>query len=129
MITAQDIINDARFRVITRIVTLMRKIDAYLETGNKRLMTDPKESVVLNFADCAYVPNIVVEVVLPYLDVDNICREVRPLNFIATSDDYNFYVSAVDWAGEDTEIEADDISTDDLLVIAKDLEETYDEME
>ena len=50
--------------------------------------------------------------------------EVRTLDFIATRDDYNFYVGAV----ADTEISAEDISTDDLLVIAKVLEETYNDM-
>jgi hypothetical protein len=50
---------------------------------------------------------------------------VRTLDFIATSDDHDFYVGA----GENTEVEADDITTDELLAIAKCLEKTYDGME
>lgn len=125
MRTAQDIINNARFEIVTHIITLMRKIDAYLETGNKRLMTDPEEGVVLDFAECLYAPSIIVEVEYPYLDIEDPCREVRTLDFIATSDDHNFYVDA----GENTEVEADDITTDELLAIAKCLEKTYDGME
>jgi len=125
MKTAQDIINNARFELVTLIVTLMRKIDAYLETGNKRLMTDPEEGVVLDFAECVYAPSIVVEVEYPYLDIEDPCREVRTLDFIATSDDHDFYVGA----GENTEVDAEDITTDELLAIAKCLEKTYDGME
>ena len=125
MRTAQDIINNARFEIVTHIITLMRKIDAYLETGSKGLMTDPEESVVLDFAECVYAPSIIVEVDNSYLDIEDTCREVRTLDFIATSDDHDFYVGA----GENTEVEADDITTDELLAIAKCLEKTYDGME
>lgn len=45
MKTAQDIINNARAEIITHIVTLMRKIDAYLETGNKQLITNSEKGV------------------------------------------------------------------------------------
>ena len=121
MKTAQDIINNARFEIITHIITLMRKIDAFLETGNNRLMTDPEESVVLDFAECTTCPDIVVEVDNSNLGIDTPCREVRTLDFIATSDDHNFYVGA----GENTDVYADDITTDDLLSIAKVLENTY----
>ena len=125
MTTAQDIINNARHEIVTHIITLMRKIDAYLETGNKRLMTDPEESVVLDFSECVYAPSIIVEVDYPYLDIEAPCREVRTIDFIATSDDHNFYVGA----GENTEVVADDMTTDDLVAIAKCLEKTYDGME
>ena len=124
MKTAQDIINNARFELVAHIITLMRKIDAYLETGDKRLMTNSEEGVVVDFADCVSAPSIVIEVDNSCLDVEETCREVRTLDFIATRDDYNFYVGAV----ADTEISAEGISTDDLLVIAKVLEETYNDM-
>ena len=124
MKSIQDIINNARFEIITHIITLMRKIDAYLETGDKQLMTNPEEGVVVDFVDCVYAPSILIEVDNSYLDVEETCREVRTLDFIATRDDYNFYVGAV----ADTEISAEDISTDDLIEIAKVLEETYNDM-
>ena len=125
MRTAQSIINNARFEIITHIITLMRKIDAYLETGNQQLMTDPEESVVLDFKDCAYFPFITIEVDNSNLDAEGTCRELCALDFIATGDDHNFYVGA----GENSEVEAEDISTDDLIVIAKVLEKTYYNME
>ena len=124
MKTAQDIINNARFELVEQLITLMRKIDAYLETGDKRLMTNSEEGVVVAFADCVSAPSTVSEVVMSYLDAEETCREVRSLDFIATCDDYNLFVVAA----ADTEISAEDISTDDLLVIAKVLEETYKDM-
>ena len=125
MKSVQDIINNARAEIITYIITLMRKIDAYLETGNKQLMTNSEESVLLNFADCVYAPSILIEVDNSYLDVEETCREVRTLDFILTSDDHDFYV------GDrlNSEVKAEDISTDDLIEIAKVLEETYNDME
>ena len=125
MKSVQDIINNARTEIITYIITLMRKIDAYLETGNKQLMTNSEESVLLNFADCVYAPSILIEVDNSYLDVEETCREVRTLDFILTSDDHDFYVG--DRAN--SEVKAEDISTDDLIEIAKVLEETYNDME
>ena len=124
MKTAQDIINNARFELVAHIITLMRKIDAYLETGDKQLMTNSEEGVVVDFVDCVYAPSILIEVDNSYLDVEETCREVRTLDFIATRDDYDFYVG--DKAN--SEVKAEDISTDDLIEIAKVLEETYNDM-
>lgn len=124
MKSIQDIINNARFEIITHIITLMRKIDAYLETGNKRLITNSEEGVVVDFVDCVYAPSILIEVDNSYLDVEETCKEVRTLDFIATRDDHDFYVG--DRAN--TEVKAEDISIDDLIEIAKVLEETYNDM-
>ena len=125
MKSAQDIINNARAEIIAHIITLMRKIDAYLETGDKRLMTNSEESVLLNFDDCVSVPSILIEVDNSYLGVEETCREVRTLDFILTSDDHDFYVGD----RVNSEIKAEDISTDDLIEIAKVLEETYNDMD
>ena len=124
MKSAQDIINNARAEIITHIITLMRKIDAYFETGDKRLMTNSEESVLLNFDDCVSAPSISIEVDNSYLGVEETCREVRTLDFILTSDDHDFYVG--DRAN--SEVKAEDISIDDLIEIAKVLEETYNDM-
>lgn len=124
MKSIQDIINNARAEIITYIITLMRKIDAYLETGNKQLMTNPEEGMVVDFVDCVYAPSILIEVDNSYLDVEETCREVRTLDFIAARADEDFYVS--DGANN---VRAEDISTDDLIEIAKVLEETYNDMD
>ena len=124
MKSVQDIITNARFEIITHIITLMRKIDAYLETGNKQLITNSEEGVVVDFVDCVYAPSILIEVDNSYLDVEETCREVRTLDFIATRDDHDFYVG--DRAN--SEVKAEDISIDDLIEIAKVLEETYNDM-
>lgn len=122
MKTAQAIINDARFELATIIVTLMRKLDAYLATGKKNLMTGPEEDVIIDFADFGATTFIRVEVDNSYLDVEDVyaCYETRPVDIIATGDDYNFYVSA-----DGADIDADDLSTDELLAIAKVLENAY----
>lgn len=124
MKTIQDIINNARFEIITHIITLMRKIDAYLETGDKQLMTNPEVGVVVDFIDCVYAPSILIEVDNSYLDVEETCREVRTLDFIAARADEDFYVS-----DGTNNVRAEDISTDDLVEIAKVLEETYNDMD
>jgi hypothetical protein len=125
MRTAQDIINVARFDLATVIVTLMRKLDAYLATGKKNLMTAPEEDVVIDFAELGNAPAIRVEVDNSYLDVEDVCHETRPLDFIATErDDHNFYVGA-----DGADIDADDLSTDEFLVIAKVLEDAYSNAE
>lgn len=124
MKSIQDIINNARAEIITYIITLMRKIDAYLETGNKQLITNPEKGVVVDFMDCVYAPSILIEVDNSYLDVEETCREVRTLDFITARADEDFYVS--DGANN---VRAEDISTDDLVEIAKVLEETYNDME
>lgn len=119
MRTTQDIIDNARFEIITHIVTLMRKIDAYLETGNKRLMT-ASENVCVDFngLDIAdKTPVINVEVDNSYLGVEERCYEPRHIDYIVTKGAHNFYLSA----GE-TDIDSDDISTDELAAIAKFLE-------
>ena len=124
MKSVQDIINNARTEIITHIITLMRKIDAYLETGDKQLMTNSEESVMLNFDDCVYAPSILIEVDNSYLGIEDACREVHSLDFIAARADEDFYVS--DGANN---VRAEDISTDDLIEIAKVLEETYNDMD
>ena len=126
MKTAQTIINDARFELASLIVVLMRKLDAYLETGDKSLTT-VSEGVCVDFngLDIAdKTPVINVEVDNSYLDVEDRCYEPRHIDYIVTGDDHNFYVSA----GE-TDIYADDLSTDELVAIAKFLEDTYNGME
>lgn len=124
MRTAQDIINNARFEIVTHIVTLMRKIDAYLETGNKRLMTASEEVCVdfngLDIAD--KTPVINVEVDNSYLGVEDRCYEPRHIDYIVTKGAHNFYLSA----GE-TDMDADNLSTDELAAIAKFLENTDNE--
>ena len=125
MKSIQDIINNARAEIITHIITLMRKIDAYLETGDKQLMTNPEEGVVVDFVDCVYAPSILIEVDNSYLDVEETCTEVRTLDFIATRDGHDFYVGD----STNSEVKAEDISTDDLIEIAKVLEETYNDMD
>lgn len=125
MKTAQDIINNARFELVTLIITLMRKINGYLETGNKNLMT-ADEGVCLDFNGLDITdktPVVSVEVDNSYLDVEDRCYEPRHIDYIVTSDDHNFYLSA----GE-TDIDADDISTDELVSIAKFLESTYNKI-
>ena len=103
----------------------MRKIDGYLETGKKNLMTASEGVCVgfnglLDIADKTPVVN--VETGNSYLDVEDRCYEPRHIDYIVTRDDHNFYLAA----GE-TDIDADDISTDELVAITKFLENTYNE--
>ena len=117
MRTAQDIINNARFEIITHICTLMGKIGAYLETGKKGLMMQNGTCVDFNGLEIADKT--------PIISVEDRHYEPRHIDYIVTGDDgHSFYLSA-----EGTDVNADDISTDELVAIAKFLETTYDEME
>lgn len=130
MRTAQDIINVARFDLATTIVTLMRKLDAYFATGKKNLMTAPGEDVVIDSTDLLGVPCVNVMVDNSYLDVEDNTSEERLIDYIGTTDDCNFYVGVYSGVEEDdvktTEIDADNLSTDELVAIAKCLEKTYE---
>jgi hypothetical protein len=130
MKTAQDIINDARFELATLIITLMRKLDAYLTTGDKSLMTGPEESVVIDSTDLYDTPIISVEVDNSYLGVEGTTRENKLIDYISTTDDCNFQVGVYSGVEEDDvrtmEIDADLLSTDELVAIAKCLEKTYE---
>ena len=95
MRTAQDIINNARFELAKHIITLMRKLDAYFTTGKKNLMTAPEEDVVIDFIECEEVPNIRVRVDYMFLDIEDEVTEIRPLDYIATTDDHDFYVTDI----------------------------------
>ena len=115
MRTAQDIINNARFEIITHICTLMGEIGAYLETGKKGLMMQNGTCVDFNGLEIADKT--------PVISVED--RHYEYIDYIVSGDDgHSFYLSA-----EGTDVNADDISTDELVSIAKFLETTYDEME
>ncbi len=133
MKTAQDIINNARFELVVHIITLMRKLDAYLSTGKKNLMTQPEESVVIDSTDLCGTPSICIEVDNSYLDVEDITHEYRLIDYIGTTDDCNFYVGVYSGVEEDdaktTEIDADNLSVGELVAIAKCLEKTYEKAE
>ena len=133
MRTAQDIINNARFELVVHIITLMRKIDAYLETGNKNLMTGSEKNVVIDSTDFTGTPSICIEVDNSYLGVEDITHEYRLIDYFGTTDDCNFYVGVHSDIDEDdvrtTEIDADNLSIGELLAIAKCLEKTYDGMQ
>lgn len=127
MRTTQDIINNARSEIIIRICILMRRIGAYLETGKKGLMiADDGTCVDFNGLEIAdKTPVINVEVDNSYLDVEDRCYEPRHIDYIVSGDDgCSFYLSA-----GGTDINADDISTDELVAIGNFLETTYDDME
>lgn len=122
---AQDIINDARFKLTTHIITLMRKLDAYFTTGDRKLMTSSELDVVIDSTSLRGTPSVRVLVDDTYED--------RLIDFLATTDDHNFYVGVYSGVEEDdvveTDIDADALSTDELLAIAKCLEKTYEKIE
>lgn len=128
MKTAQSIINDARFELTYLIVTLMRKLDAYFKTGKKNLITNEDgviDGIIIDFTECVRpLPAIRVEVDNSYLDIEDRCYEYRPVDSIVTRDDCHFYLCV-----DDRDIDAEDISTDELVLIAKVLEDTYNKAE
>lgn len=121
MITAQSIISDARFKLATHIITLMRKLDGFFTTGKTNLMTDAEDGIVIDSTRLWGVPAIDVRVDNSYLDVEDDTYESRLIEDISTGDDHNFSVTL----DGGVEYDADDLSTDDLVRIAECLEKNY----
>ena len=113
MKTVKSIIDNTRFALVTLICTLTRKFEGYLETGRKNLMVTRGACVAFNGLNIADKT--------PLVNVED-CNEPQHIDYIVTSDDHNFYLSA-----DGTDIDADDLSTDELVAIAKFLENTYNE--
>ena len=66
------IIKDAKNELVNTIITYMRKLDAYIKTDDKRLMTAPEEDIILTEDEFAVsMPKLRVEVDNSYLDVED----------------------------------------------------------
>lgn len=122
MRTAQDIFNVARRELGDTIITLMRRLDAYYETGKKNLMTAPEEDIIIDFSarKIEVVPTIRFMIDNPDdLEDRYTCYDDSPVDYINLCDG-EFYVGACG-----NEYNERDLSLNDLYGIAKALEKIY----
>ena len=114
------IIKDAKNELVNTIITYMRKLDAYIKTDDKRLMTAPEEDIILTEDEFAVsMPKLRVEVDNSYLDVEDRIYESLPIEKLVLCE-YEFYavVGGVD-------LDEDTLDTDDLAKIAQFLENEW----
>ena len=127
---ATDILNNARNIIISNIVDLVRKIDAFLSTGDKKLKTADNQEAFLDersFPALSRIPAISVEVEDPY--TDEYYDEEHHITEIAVSESGELCITAkAEFADYADEVDVDDIYTDDLARIAKFLETEYRKM-
>ena len=125
----KNIIANTRTAIINTIIDCVLKIDAFLNTGDKRLKTDKGEEVILD----AYrfpidrIPSIDVEVEDTY--TDEYYNEERHITEISISESGELCISAKsEFSDYSDEVYLEDISTDDLARIAEFLEKEYEKM-
>lgn len=127
---ATDILNNTRNTIISNIVDLVRKIDAFLSTGDKKLKTADNQEAFLDeksFPALSRIPAISVEVEDPY--TDEYYDEDTHITEIAVSESGELCITAqAEFADYADEVDVDDISTDDLAAIATFLETEYRKM-
>lgn len=122
---ADTIIKNAKRAIGDIIITYLRKIAGFIETGDKKLMSGPEEEVIISTSDFASrwnIPVIRVEVDNSYLDVDDRIYEDWEVQEICLSDG-EWHVEA---NGED--FGEDELTTDELQEIANALQKEYEEM-
>ena len=120
MKTAQSIIDNARLDLTIHIITLVRKLTAYIETDDEHLMA--AEDVSYDFSVRGNAPWVEVEVDNSYLDVEENCTEKQCAHFITTeTDNGNFFLTLVGGV----ELYGNELSTDELVKVAKILEKDY----
>ena len=125
MRTAQDIINIARFELKSHIIELILNLDAYHATGKRNLKSPLEDGITFEFTGRTASPSVTIDDG-SYADTEERSLCGCPVKSITTSDtDHGFFVT-VSLFGREMEVVVDDISTDDLLVIAKALEDTYE---
>ena len=111
-----DIINDAREKLVNFIVFEVRNI--YLLLNGQEPNFEEDEEYVLDIEGLT----IKVEVDNSYLDVEDTTIENRTITEVHVSLDGNVFLVAYE---DDTEIEWNDISTDELVGLANVLENQY----
>ena len=125
MKTAQDIVDSAKFQLVNHILTLMRKLDAYFWFGNKKMITGPKERIVILFAQCTSRPCIRIKIDNSCLDVENTCFKECSAYSITNKGEGKVFVTVENDGATPKDIDSDELSIDELLAVATVLEETY----
>jgi len=120
--TPKTIVENAKKELLEIIITYLRKLDAFIATGNKKLITAPGEDIIIaDFEAKGEVPKVRVEVDNTYLDVEDTTYEYLPITKFVLSEG-EFYV-------EIGKIDKDDLSIEELQSIAEFLQDEWEKGE
>lgn len=112
---ADTIIQSARKALVDIIIGYLRKIDGFMETGDKRLRTEGEVNLYDEDFITENMPVIEVEVDNSYLDVEDYCTERRKITQFIVSEDgeLSFCIK-----GDNKEIPAKNATIEELARIA-----------
>lgn len=128
----ESIARNVKQELLKHIKDTMRKLDAFLCTGDKKLSAAVGHDVVIEGTDLRRKVKLDVEVDNSYLDVDDACTEPREVETIAIEYDDDEPCTdgwlCVELAGG-AELYEHALSLNDLVLIGNTLDETYENAE
>lgn len=118
---AKSALAKMREEITATLISNMRRLYAFLETGDKRLMVGENEDIYIEAAYVDDLPEVEVEVYDTYgLDGECDLMEPREISALAVSDG-KFWLRTT----EDDEVYADDLTVEELAYIADVIEIEY----
>ncbi len=124
MLRPKSIVETAKTELGNIIITYLRKLDGFVSSGDKRLMTAPDQDIILEKdAMLGETPKIRVEVDNSYLDVEDVIYEYLPIDKFVLCEG-EFYVEI---AG--TELTENELSVEELSKIAQFLQDEWEKCE
>jgi len=122
--TPKAIVETAKNELVNAIIIALRKLDAFIATGDKRMMTSPDEDIVIDESEVlGEMPKILGEVDNSYLDVEDRTYKRLPIDKFVLSEG-EFYVEC-----NGVEFFKDDLSIEELQDIAQFLQEELEKDE
>ncbi len=118
---AKSTLAKMREEITATLIADMRRLYAFLETGDLRLTTNENEDIYIEAAYVDDLPEVEVEVYDTYgLDGECDLMEPREISALAVSDG-KFWLRTT----EDDEVYADDLTVEELAIIADAIEIEY----
>lgn len=124
MLKPKSVVENAKTELGNTIITYLRKLDAFISTGNKRMMTAPEQDIIITENEVlGDMPEVRVEVDDSYLDVEDTIYEYLPIDKIVLSEGELYFEVG------DADIYVEDLDVEELAVIAGFLIGEYEKCE
>ena len=124
MLKPKSIVENAKTELGNTIITYLRKLDAFISTGNKRMMTAPEQDIIITENEVlGDMPEVRVEVDDSYLDVEDTIYEYLPIDKIVLCEGELYFEVG------DADIYVEDLDVEELAVIAGFLIGEYEKCE
>lgn len=122
--TPKAIVENAKNELVNIIINTLCKLDAFNTTGDKRLMTNPNEDIVITESEVMRdTPRIRAEVDNTYLDVEDRTYANLPIDkFVLCECEFYVEVNGVEYF-------KDDLSVEELASIAEFLQNEWEKAE